>query len=252
MARQTSSRKSPTRKRPAKKSGRGGKAATPGLRARILRWIGRGALAVLAVLLLSLLYLRFFSPPTTYYMAAEAQRLGSIDHQWVPLSEMDPSMPLSAVAAEDANFCQHWGFDMAAIRKALDDGGQRGASTISQQTVKNVYLWQGRSWTRKALEAILTPMAEAAWPKRRILELYLNVAEFDEGVFGVDAAAFRYFRTSASELTPVQSARLAAILPDPKDRSAARPTDYIKKRTRQIMDGAATLRLDGRARCFAG
>ncbi len=257
VARQTSKAKSTARKRPAKKAGKGASAskrARParGLKRMLWGWIWRAGVAVAVVLALSLLFFRFFNPPTTYYMTAEARRLGGVDHQWIPLSEMAPSMPLSAVAAEDANFCLHWGFDMDAIRKAMEDGGQRGASTISQQTVKNVYLWQGRSWTRKALEAMLTPLAETVWPKRRLLELYLNVAEFDEGVFGVDAAAFRYFRTGAADLTPVQAARLAAILPDPKGRSAAQPTSYLKKRTRQIMDGAATLRSDGRADCFAG
>ena len=105
-------------------------------------------------------------------------------------------MGRSAVAAEDANFCLHWGFDMAAIREAVEEGGTRGASTISQQVVKNVFLWHGRSWVRKAMEAVMTPVVELVWTKRRILEVYLNVAEFDEGVFGVQAAAQHYFGVS--------------------------------------------------------
>ena len=117
-------------------------------------------------------------------MSAEQRRLGTVAHDWVAMEDIAPAMARSAVAAEDADFCLHWGFDVAAIRAALDDGGARGGSTITQQVVKNVYLWQGRSWIRKALEALLTPLVEAVWSKRRILEVYLNVAEFGEGVFG--------------------------------------------------------------------
>jgi monofunctional biosynthetic peptidoglycan transglycosylase len=159
-------------------------------------------------------------------------------------------MARSVVAAEDANFCLHWGFDVDAIRDAIEDGGGRGASTISQQVVKNLYLWHGRSYPRKALEAVLTPTLEALWPKARIIEVYLNVAEFDTGVFGVKAAARHYFGVAPSELSAVQAARLAAILPDPKARSASKPSDFVRRRARAIMDGAATIRNDGRAACF--
>lgn len=192
----------------------------------------------------------FVNPPTTPYMFAEGWRYGGVDQQWVDFDEIAPVMARSVVAAEDANYCEHWGFDMAAIRDALEDGSGRGASTLSQQVVKNVYLWQGRSWLRKALEAVMTPLVELVWTKRRILEVYLNVAEFDKGVFGVDAAAHRYFRVGPQELTPMQAARLAAVLPDPKDRSAARPTAFVQKRADSIMDGAATIKADGRASCF--
>jgi monofunctional biosynthetic peptidoglycan transglycosylase len=154
------------------------------------------------------------------------------------------------VAAEDANFCLHWGFDMGAIRTAIAEGSGRGASTLSQQVVKNVWLWHGRNWGRKALEAMITPVMETAWPKRRVLEVYLNVAEFDEGVFGVEAAARHYFGLSAADLSPAQAARLAAVLPDPKGRSASRPTDALRRRAARIMDGAATIARDGRAACF--
>ncbi|MEM9344783.1 MAG: transglycosylase domain-containing protein, partial [Pseudomonadota bacterium] len=120
------------------------------------------------------------------------------------------------------------------------------------QVVKNVYLWQGRSWLRKALEAVLTPAVELVWTKRRIVEVYLNVAEFDEGVFGVEAAARHYFGVSAADLSATQAARLAAILPDPKGRSASQPSQFVRKRSAQIVDGAATIRADGRAKCFEG
>ncbi len=183
-------------------------------------------------------------------MSQEAKRLGSIDHQWVPIDEVAPVMARSVVAAEDANFCQHWGFDMVAIRAALDEGSGRGASTLSQQVVKNVYLWHGRSWARKALEAVITPVMELLWSKRHIIEVYLNVAEFDEGVFGIDAAAHHYFGVAPADLTATQAARLAMVLPNPKGRSASRPTANQRKRSAQILDGAATIRRDGRAACF--
>jgi monofunctional biosynthetic peptidoglycan transglycosylase len=139
---------------------------------------------------------------------------------------------------------------MAAIRDAIDRGGTRGASTISQQVVKNVDLWHGRNWLRKALEAGLTPAVELVWSKRRILEVYLNVAEFDRGVFGVEAAARHYFGVSAADLTPTQAARLAAILPDPKGRSASEPSQFVRRRAQSILSGAETIRGDGRAGCF--
>ena len=161
-------------------------------------------------------------------------------------------MARSAVAAEDANFCRHWGFDIDALRDAIDGGARRGGSTITQQVVKNAFLWQGRSWPRKAMEAVLTPAVEMVWSKRRILEVYLNIAEFDEGVFGVGAAAPWYFGVSAKNLSATQAARLAAILPDPKDRSAAKPSGFVRKRAASIADGAATIRRDGRAACFGG
>jgi monofunctional biosynthetic peptidoglycan transglycosylase len=176
--------------------------------------------------------------------------LGEIDYQWVPLEEVAPVMARSVVAAEDANFCSHWGFDMGAIRAAIEEGGGRGASTLSQQVVKNAYLWHGRSWMRKALEALITPGMELVWTKRRIIEVYLNVAEFDEGVFGVEAAARHYFGVGPEDLSAQQAALLAAILPDPKRRSASRPTAFVQRRAASIRDGAATIRRDGRSACF--
>lgn len=126
--------------------------------------------AILLTLLFSVL-----NPPTTPYMYSEGSRLGRISHEWVDLEDIAPVMARSVVAAEDANFCLHWGLDVKAIQEAIDDGAARGGSTISQQTVKNVFLWQGRSWFRKATEALWTPLSEAIWSKRRILELYLNM-----------------------------------------------------------------------------
>ncbi|OWY02901.1 monofunctional biosynthetic peptidoglycan transglycosylase [Thioclava sp. F1Mire-8] len=215
-----------------------------------LRWALRGLLGLVALVLVLIVLFKFVNPPTTWTIWSERQRLGAVDQNWVPLEDIAPVLARSVVAAEDANFCNHWGFDMRAIRKAIDDGANRGASTITQQTVKNVFLWQGRSWLRKALEASMTPLAEAIWGKRRILEIYLNVAEFDEGAFGVDAAAHRYFRSTPDKLSARQSALIAGVLPDPKDRSAAKPGSFLSRRARSIMDGAATIQKDGRASCF--
>lgn len=215
------------------------------------KWAFRAVLVAIILLVLAVLGYAIFNPPTTPYMMSEGRRLGGVDHQWVVMEEIAPVMARSVVAAEDANFCQHWGFDMAAIRDALEDGSGRGASTISQQVVKNAYLWQGRSWPRKALEAVITPVLETIWTKRRILEVYLNVAEFGEGVFGVEAAAQTYFRVGPDQLTRVQAARLAAILPNPKNRSARNPSSFIRKRSASIVDGAQTILADGRAACFS-
>ena len=219
-------------------------------------WVWRKLWRVLAVLfLLSVVWVglyRFIAPPGGIYILQEYRRLGEIQRQWVPMDQIAPVMARSVIAAEDANFCLHWGFDMAEIRRVIAQGSARGASTLTQQTAKNVFLWHGRDWTRKALESGFTLLIEGLWPKRRTLEIYLNIAEFDEGVFGVEAAAQRYFRTTAAELTPVQAARLAAVLPAPKSRDAANPTQFIRGRAASIMDGAATIARDGRADCIGG
>lgn len=217
---------------------------------RGLKWLGRGLGAIAAFYLALVLVFSIVPPPINLYQLGEAWRLGGIEKDWVPWEEIAPVMGRSAVAAEDANFCTHWGFDMAAIREAIEAGSNRGASTISQQVVKNVFLWHGRSWARKAMEAILTPVVELVWSKQRILEVYLNVAEFDDGVFGIQAAAQHYFGVDAHELTALQAARLAAVLPDPKGRSASKPSSFVKSRTRAIISGAETIAADGRSACF--
>lgn len=239
--------KSTRRKRPAREP----ELLEPAsLWARLRWWLKRAALAVVGFFGVLILVFAFVPPPINIYQTQEAWRLGSIDKDWVPMEEIAPVMARSVVAAEDANFCLHWGFDMKAIRAALEAGGNRGASTISQQVVKNVFLWHGRNWARKAMEGVLTPAVELVWSKRRILEVYLNVAEFGEGVFGVEAAAQRYFGVSAADLNATQAARLAAVLPDPKTREAAKPGPITRKRAAQIAAGAETIRVDGRAACF--
>lgn len=217
---------------------------------RPLRWLRRMVLRtglVIVALVLGLVALgTVLAPPTTPYMFSESRRLGGVDYEWVPLADIAPVMARAAVAAEDANFCLHWGFDVDQIRAAIEEGAGRGASTISQQVVKNVYLWHGRSWLRKGLEAVLTPLVEAIWSKRRIVEVYLNVAEFGTGVFGVEAASRTYFGKAPKALTAREAAQLAAVLPAPKRRSATAPS----ARARRIADGAATINADGRAACF--
>ncbi|MCA0920496.1 monofunctional biosynthetic peptidoglycan transglycosylase [Pseudooceanicola nanhaiensis] len=210
----------------------------------------RGLALVVVLTLLLVLVTSRVNPPMGVYMRQEQARLGTIERTWVPLSDVAPVMARSVVAAEDANFCTHWGFDMTAIRTAIEQGGRRGGSTITQQVVKNVFLWHGRSYVRKALEALLTPVVETFWSKRRIVEVYLNVAEFDEGIFGVEAAARHYFGVAPEKLSDLQAARLAAVLPAPQSWSASNPSTYVRKRTGMIMDGAATIRADGRAACF--
>jgi len=224
----------------------------PSLKRRFLRWAGRILGGIAAFYAALILLFSFLPPPINLYQLSEAIRLGGIEKQWVAIEDIAPVMPRAVVAAEDANFCNHWGFDMAAIRSAIAEGSNRGASTLSQQVTKNVFLWQGRSWLRKAMEAGLTPAVELVWTKRRILEVYLNVAEFGEGVFGVQAAAQHYFGVDAKDLTDVQAARLAAVLPDPKGRNPAKPSDFVRRMARQALSGAETIRADGRSACFEG
>jgi len=228
------------------------KTAPKTLRQRLRRLFWRSLFAVALFVVLITGLFTIVNPPTTPYMFSEARRLGGIERDWVPLEDIAPVMARSAVAAEDADFCLHWGIDVNAVQAAIDAGGTRGASTISQQVVKNVYLWHGRSWFRKSLEALWTPLLEVIWTKRRILEVYLNVAEFDEGVFGVQAAAQHYFGRNAIDLSDTEAARLAMVLPAPKTRSASRPTQAQQRRTKGILDGAATILVDGRAQCFEG
>jgi monofunctional biosynthetic peptidoglycan transglycosylase len=218
----------------------------------VAKWALRGLGGIAALYAVLILLFSFLPPPINLYQMGERWRLGGIEKDWVPWEEIAPVMGRSAVAAEDANFCNHWGFDMAAIRLAIEEGSNRGASTISQQVVKNVFLWHGRSYLRKAMEAVLTPAVELVWSKQRVLEVYLNVAEFDEGVFGVQAAAQHYFGVDATDLTALQAARLAAVLPDPKGRDAANPSSFVRNRTRSIISGAETIAADGRSACFEG
>lgn len=158
----------------------------------------------------------------------------SATYEWVRWKHISPAAPLAAIAGEDQHFADHHGFDLDSIQDALEDREHgrrvRGASTISQQVAKNLFLWPGRSWVRKGLEAYFTVLLEALWPKRRILEVYLNVAELGDGIFGVEAASQRYFHKPASRLSAEEAALLAAVLPNPHRFHAARPSAYVAER----------------------
>jgi monofunctional biosynthetic peptidoglycan transglycosylase len=241
------------RKKPVRRKG---KPATAEWRVRlrlVLRRVAQVFLGLIGLQVFLVLVFAFVNPPTNIYMWSEGRRLGeSVRQDWVALDEMSPHMARAAVAAEDADFCLHWGFDLNAIRAVVTSGSKRlrGASTLSQQVAKNVFLWPDRSWLRKALEAETTLMIEMFWSKRRIVEVYVNVAEMDEGVFGAGAAGPWYFGVPAKDLSLLQAARLAAVLPDPKGRSASAPSAFVRERTAAIMDGARTIEADGRDRCF--
>lgn len=211
------------------------------------RWHWLWKLPLLLVLLsvVQVLALRFVDPPFSAFMAIrqfEALRAGDtgfrVAYDWRDMEAIAPSLPLAAVAAEDQNFARHRGFDVEAIERALEHnarGGRvRGGSTISQQLAKNLFLWSGRSWVRKGLEAWYTLLIEALWPKQRILEVYVNVAEFGDGIYGAQAAARSYWNKDAAALTAGESARLAAVLPNPRRYSAHRPGPYVQKRARWI------------------
>lgn len=161
------------------------------------------------------------------------------EHEWIPLSEMSPWMPKAVVASEDAHFYQHNGFDGEAIKEAIEERKagkrERGASTISQQTAKNVFLWPGHSWVRKGLEAYFTVLIEIFWPKDRIMEVYLNSIEMGAGIYGVEAAAQHYFGCTAAQLTKRQCALIAVSLPSPIKRDPANPSGYLSHRASVIM-----------------
>lgn len=214
-------------------------------RRRWWRWLlGVPALFVLFTVL-QVMALRFVDPPFSAVMAlrqVEAWGEGDwkfrVHAQWRDLDQMAASVPISLVAAEDQHFPLHGGFDFKAIQKARDhnaEGGRlRGASTISQQVAKNLFLWQGRSWLRKGLEAWYTVLIEALWPKTRILEMYANIAELGDGIYGVQAAARQFWGKDAGQLTAAESARLAAVLPSPRRYSAKNPGPYVQRRAAWI------------------
>jgi monofunctional biosynthetic peptidoglycan transglycosylase len=218
----------------------------------IVHLAARALLIVLVGSVGSVLLLRWIRPVTTAFMI-EARVAAVIagdshyrsEYRWVAYREISPQLPIAVVAAEDQKFPIHAGFDFDAIADALGDRGDggpsRGASTITQQVAKNLFLWPGRSWLRKGIEAYFTVLLETLWPKRRILEVYLNVAEFAPGTFGAGAAAQRFFGVPPSRLDAEQSARLAAVLPAPDRLHADRPSDYVRERTEHIESEAQRL-----------
>jgi len=212
---------------------------------RATRWLaaGLGGFLVLSVLLVGLL--RWVDPPTSAFMlrSAVAGRLGPdraphVYHEWVDWGALPRSVPLAVVAAEDQRFPEHQGFDWVEMENAWQrwqaGGRLRGASTISQQTAKNLFLWPGRDWLRKGLEAWLTVLIETLWPKQRILEVYLNVAQFSPDTFGVGAASWRYFQRPPIALEPDQAALLAAVLPNPEIYHVDAPSAKVRQRARWV------------------
>jgi len=207
---------------------------------------------VLAPVTWALAYL-FFDPPSTVLMLQRAAEGQVIHHTPVPINRISPYVIRSVIAGEDSNFCAHHGFDVNAIQDAIEsnaEGGRmRGGSTISQQTAKNLFLWPQRSWVRKGFETYFTALIEFMWPKHRIMEAYLNSAEWGEGNFGIEAAARARFGVSAADLSPLQAARLAAVLPSPNRWRADSPGPYVRRRAASIVDRAQVVRNNHMASC---
>ncbi len=200
---------------------------------------------------------RFVPPPITILMVERMLQGHGLDRRWVPLSRISPDLTRSVIASEDSTFCRHHGFDIHAIDAALKHneakpGRIRGGSTISQQTAKNVFLWPQRSWVRTGAEAWFTVLIETLWGKRRIMEVYLNTVEMGPGIYGAQAASERTFGVAASELSPAEAGRLAAILPDPLKWKAARPGPYVRRRTGRIEARSGTVARGGLADCVLG
>ena len=199
---------------------------------------------------------RIVPPPITYLMVERAVQGRGFDRKWRSMDQMSPGLVRAVIAAEDAKFCEHHGFDFAAMEKAMAHNERskrvRGGSTISQQTAKNVFLWPDRSYVRKGLEAYFTVLIEALWGKRRIMEVYLNSVEWGPGVYGAESAALKNFGVGANRLSPAQAARLAAILPSPLKWRAAKPGPYVKRRSGRIGAAAGTIRREGMASCVLG
>ena len=205
------------------------------------------AIALLVLPLLLIVAYRFVAPPLTPLMVIRWIQGEGWDYRWTPLERLSPHLARAVLAAEDSRFCSHHGFDVDAIADELDDWmqGERpsGASTVTQQTAKNILLWPGRDLVRKAIEAWLTPQIELVWNKRRILEVYLNVIEIGPGIYGVEAAAQHFFGKPAAQVSPREAALIAAVLPNPRVRSPARPSALVVRRAgriygrAQVMDG---------------
>ena len=206
-------------------------------RRRFRRYVTTALVIVMLVSIALILPWRWLAPPTTAFILQDRlQHKSRIHQRWVPFGEISPALPIAVVAAEDQKFPYHYGFDFQSLSKALQEDRRhlRGASTISQQLAKNLYLWPGRSLLRKGLEAYFTVLIELTWPKRRILEVYLNVVEFGPKVYGVDAASRLFFGKPPSQITSQEAALLAAVLPSPKRMSALRPSEYVRKRAFEI------------------
>lgn len=210
--------------------------------------------ALTILILLWVIILRFAPIPFTILMINRAFEGDKIKYHPVSINNISRNLVDSAIAAEDSRFCLHQGFELEAMKRALNANKKgkklRGASTISQQTAKNVFLWPARSYIRKGFEAGFTIMIEFFWPKKRIMEAYLNVAEMGNGVFGAEAASKYYFKKSAKNLTPLEAARLAAILPSPQKWRVVKPGPYVSRRANSIVRGARIVRENGLDKCI--
>lgn len=220
----------------------------------VFRFLFKATLWFVAISLLWVVALRFVPPPFTFTMMGDLLGGRSVTKQWKPLDEIDPKMARAAIAGEDAKFCSHSGFDFEAMAGAAyrnAQGGRiRGGSTISQQTAKNVFLFQGGGYVRKAFEAWFTLLIELLWGKQRIMEVYLNVAETGIGTYGVEAGAMRYFNHSADKLTATEAGRIAAVLPLPKKREAIAPTGFVRRHGTSIARQVSAVRAQGLDACL--
>lgn len=220
----------------------------------MLKLISRVLACLVVASVLWVIAYRFINPPTTITMISAWSNGKGINRHWMSLSDMDPDMARAAIAAEDSNFCRHWGFDIAAISKAYARNHKSrrliGGSTISQQAAKNAFLWQNRSWLRKGLEAWFTVLIELLWDKQRIMEVYLNIAETGINTFGANAGAVRYFNHEASRLSVIEAARIAAVLPLPKKREAISPTAYTRRYGTTIARRIRIVQRDGLDACL--
>jgi monofunctional biosynthetic peptidoglycan transglycosylase len=224
----------------------------PGPAGIAMRCIGFALVAWLLASVGAVLALRFVPPPFTAMMLEQRGPLRDIRYEWRDRPRLAPTTARAVIAAEDQRFLAHHGFDFDQLQIAIDEyraGDElRGASTISQQVAKNLFLWSGRSLVRKGLEAYFTVLLELCWPKQRILEVYLNVAELGDGVFGVEAAARRYFGVSASALSAEQAALLAAVLPNPRKLHVDKPSNYVRSRQSWILGQMRLLETRGHYR----
>jgi monofunctional biosynthetic peptidoglycan transglycosylase len=221
---------------------------------RIFRWIAYSLLTFLVGSVLWVLAYRFVNPPVTFTMLGDVLAGNGARRDWMAIERIDRDMVRAAIAGEDSKFCSHWGFDQDAIEAAMRRNAQggsviRGGSTISQQTAKNAFLWQGGGWFRKGLEAWFTLLIENLWDKRRIMEVYLNVAETGIGTYGVNAGAQRYFGRDASQLSRQEAARIAAIFPLPKRREAIAPTGFTRRYGGMIAARIGVVARDGLDAC---
>lgn len=224
------------------------------------RWASRLLLGALVLMVglpgAGVLLYGVLPPPATPLMILRLFEGEGLRKQWTPRSAISPDLFRAVIAAEDARFCEHFGFDAVELDKAIRDWRRgrrvRGASTITMQTAKNLFLWDGRNLVRKGAEAYLTPWLEFGWSKARILELYVNVAEWGPGIYGAEAAARAYFGKSAGALSANEAALMAAVLPNPREWSAAKPSAYVRERARTIRARMADAPVTGRRICPAG